>query len=206
MSQGGGGTPLWLGIDQIVSLMTSSANFTTADRQTINVATDGQPQVPVESIGTGEGERLSFEARDRAISAGIDEIDAEGVGQAISDNNFRDFLIDLVWPQPGILLNNGDLGNNFQPGFVTLVTEFADFEVAVRDKVEAILGAVGINGNGNGGDGGDQRDPRDNTAPGSDGRPIPFDSPLSMTMLAGVFGALLIMMRFRTRFGLHFLE
>jgi len=207
ISQGGGGTPLWDGIDQITSLMTGSANFTTADRQTINIATDGQPQVPVQSIGSGEGERRSIDARDRAIAAGIDEIDAEGVGQAISDSNFRDFLINLVWPQPGVLLNNGDLSNRFQPGFVTLVTEFADFETAVRDKVEAILGSVGLNnGNGNGDNGGQPNPRNNNTAPGSDGRSIPFDSPLSVTMLAGVFGALLIAMRFRNRFGLHFLE
>lgn len=208
MSQGGGGTPLWSGIDQIVSLMTNSPNFSSAQRQTINIATDGQPQVPVESIGTAEGERRSFESRDRAIAAGIDEIDAEGVGQAISDNNFRDFLVNLVWPQPGVLINNGSLASSFEPGFVTLVTEFADFEAAVRDKVEAILGAAGLgNGNNGGGNnGGQQPNPRGNTAPGSDGRPIPFDSPLSLTMLAGAFGALLIAMRFRNRLGLHFLE
>lgn len=197
INQGRGGTPLWNGIDSIVSEMKKSANFSVADRRTINVATDGQPQVPVDSISFQVGQQRSLEARDKAISAGIDEIDAEGVGQAITDTNFRNFLLDFVWPQPGKLVTSDNINGNFQPGFVTLVQNFSDFEKAVRDKVVAILGTVGLNGNnGNSGNNGNgngngNNNGSGNNAPGPGGRPIPFDTPQGTALLGGVFAVLL---------------
>jgi len=206
MPQGGGGTPLWVGLDVMATQMSRSPNFNSARRRVINVATDGQPQVPVLSIDVNDGIRRSLQFRDQAIGLGIDEIDAEGIGQATSDASFRNFLLDLVHPQPGVLLNNGDVNGSFQPGFVTLVDSFQDFEQAVRDKVQAILTSAGLNGNANGtgdtgGTGGDNGG-AGGTAPGSDGRPIPFETPVGMVFLTGVLGAMLIALRFRSVLGL----
>jgi hypothetical protein len=213
MPQGGGGTPLWGGINQIVNQMRSSPNYDTAIRRVINIATDGQPQVPVRDITVRQGINLSMEARERAIDFGIDEIDSEGIGAATSDRNFQNFLLDLVYPQPGTLITNGDLGNggmDVDPGFVILVNDFGDFETAVRDKVLAVLSNAGVGGNGNGTPTPTPRpsptpDPGNggvgNGGTGSDGRPIPFETPIGMVLLTGMMGAMLIVLRFRTNFG-----
>lgn len=196
MTQGKGGTPLWLGIDAITNAMVGSANFTIAERQTINVATDGQPQVPVSSISVAQGITLSNQARDRAIGKGIDEIDAEGVGQAITDTGFRNFLLQLVWPQPGRLVDSGMDGTNFDPGFVNLVASFQDFEEALRAKVAAIVSSGGLNGNSDGtGNGTDRPGTGPGTGPG--GRPIPFDTPMGTALLAGVLGTMMLAFRFK---------
>lgn len=200
IAQGGGGTPLWSGIDVIADLMSGSANHAGAARSTINIATDGQPQVPVQSIPVSVGIQRSLAARDRAIGLGIDEIDAEGVGAATTDTGFQSFLLNLVWPQPGVLINDGD-SNSFSPGFVTLVRDFGDFEEAIRIKIEAILGSVGLNGNGStSGTPGTPRGPS-GTAPGPGGRPIPFDTPLGTILLGGLFMVLLMIVRFRGTLG-----
>lgn len=196
MTQGRGGTPLWLGMDAIADAMVGSPNFTVAERQTVNVATDGQPQVPVSNISVAQGITLSNEARDRAINKGIDEIDAEGVGQAITDIGFRNFLLDFVWPQPGKLVDGSVVDHNFEPGFVQLVASFQDFEEALRAKVEAIVSSGGLNGNGDGdGNGGPDRPDGPGTGPG--GRPIPFDTPMGTALLAGALGVLLLVFRFK---------
>lgn len=202
ISQGGGGTPLWSGIDVIADLMRGSPNYDGADRRTINVATDGQPQVPVQSIPASVGIQLSLASRDRAIGLGIDEIDAEGVGAATTDTGFQNFLLSLVWPQPGVLINDGD-SNSFSPGFVTLVREFADFEAAIRNKIEAILGSVGLNGNGGAPGPGTPGTPRGpgGTAPGPGGRPIPLDTPFGSVLLSGLFVVMLVIVRFRGTLG-----
>ncbi|HEY5595791.1 MAG TPA: vWA domain-containing protein [Candidatus Bipolaricaulota bacterium] len=194
MTQGRGGTPLWLGIDAVTNAMVGSANFNIAERQTINIATDGQPQVPVSNIAVAQGITLSNQARDRAVSNGIDEIDAEGVGQAITDTGFRNFLLQLVWPQPGTLVDGVNNGSTFDPGFVTLVANFQDFEEALRAKVAAIVSSGGLNGNGDG-DGTDR--PGGGTAPGPGGRPIPFDTPMGTALLAGVLGTMMLVFRFK---------
>jgi len=187
ISQRGGGTPLWLGLDQIVANISSSANFATAQRQTINIATDGEPRVPIQSIDVAQGTTLSLAARDRAINIGVDEIDAEGVGQATTGSSFQNFLLNVVWPQPGVLVNNGSLNSNFQPGFVILVTQFQDFAQAVRDKVNAIVGSAGLGGNNEPG----------GTAAGPNGRPIPFDTPLGTVVLSLFLGLMLVLVRLR---------
>lgn len=190
MTQGRGGTPLWLGIDAITNAMVASPNFSVAERQTINIATDGQPQVPVSSISVAQGITLSNQARDRAVSAGIDEIDAEGVGQAITDVGFRNFLLQLVWPQPGSLVeSNGDI-TTFDPGFVTLVADFQDFEEALRAKVAAIVSSGGLNGDGDGDGDGDGRPDGPGTGPG--GRPIPFDTPFTLALLVGLLAIAMV--------------
>lgn len=136
ISQLGGNTPLPDGVDLLTQLMTSSGSFATAPRQVINVATDGQPNLNNDGITTQDEKDASFAARDRAVAAGIDEIDAEGLGVATTDDEFRNFLRDFVWPQPGEIVDDG---GTFAPGFVRMVLDIQDFRQAVREKIQAIL-------------------------------------------------------------------
>ncbi len=199
MTQGGGGTPLWLGIDRITDLMRGSSQFSVADRQVINVATDGQPRVPVDSIDEAEGRRLSIQAVERAVNNGIDEIDAEGFGQATSDNDFRNFLLnDLVVPQPGVEVSSFSNFNAGQNGFVVFASTTANFEQIISDKFTAIFDSVGIVGGDDGrDDDGDRRDDDPDTAPGPGGRPVPFDTPMGAMLLTVTLGLLLVVLRFR---------
>ncbi len=194
IDQGGGGTPLWLGIDRVTDLIIGSPNFAGASRQIVNVATDGQPQVPNDGVSVATGIQRSLDARDRAQTRGIDELDAEGIGQAITDTSFRNFLLDLVFPQPGTLIENVNIGNP-GPGFVVLVQNFSQFQSAIEDKVTTILTSVGISP-GNIDD--EPRDDDPDTAPGPDGRPVPFDTPAGMALLIAVFGFMLFVLRNRT--------
>lgn len=197
ITQGGGGTPLWLGIDRIADLITGSPNFTIANRQIINVATDGQPQVPNDGISVATGIQRSLDARDRAQGMGIDELDAEGIGQAITDTNFRNFLLDLVFPQPGTLIENGSTFDP-DPGFVVLVQNFSQFQSAIEDKVTTILTSVGISPDVIN----DDRDDDPDTAPGPGGRPIPFDTPAGIALLIAVFGSILVVLRYGSSLGI----
>jgi hypothetical protein len=192
MNQRGGGTPLWLGIDRITTLITGSPNFSSASRQVLNIATDGEPKVPVQGISDEEGARLSIEARDRAVNSGIDEIDAEGVGDATSTQSFQDFLLEFVWPQPGVFFNQQ---NGTDAGFVSLVSNFQGFEEAIRNKITRILTIAGIpvGGNGNNNDDGNNNGDGDRR-PGN-GVPIPFDSPWSVIVLVVLMIATLIFLR-----------
>jgi len=199
IDQGGGGTPLWLGIDRVTDLIAGSPNFAGANRQILNVATDGQPQVPNDGVSVATGIQRSLDARNRAQSLGIDELDAEGIGQAITDTSFRNFLLDLVFPQPGTLIETVNIGNP-DPGFVVLVQNFSQFQSAIEDKVTTILTSVGISPNVID----DPRDDDPDTAPGADGRPIPFDTPAGMALLIAVFGSMLFVLRYRNiGFGLR---
>jgi len=203
MTQGGGGTPLWLGIDRISDLMRGSSQFSVADRQIINVATDGQPRVPVDGIDEAEGRQLSTEAVNRAVSNGIDEIDAEGFGQATSDSGFRNFLLnDLVFPQPGVEVSNFSNFNAGQNGFVVFASTTANFQQIVENKFTAIFDSVGIvsGDDGRDDDGDDRRDDDPDTAPGPGGRPVPFDTPMGAMLLTVTLGLLLVVLRFRDNF------
>lgn len=191
ISQGGGGTPLWLGIDRITDLIVSSPNYAQTNRQAINVITDGEPQIPNNGIFISEGIQRSLDARNNAINRGIDELDAEGVGNGTDVQQFQNFLLDLVWPQPGVLFVN--VNDPFVPGFVTLVDSFQDLEEAVRNKVVRILSS--INGNGQNND--------DEPGRGPGGAPIPFDSPTGVFVLIIVMGLLIWVLRHRQNLSLR---
>lgn len=203
MTQGGGGTPLWLGIDRVTDLMRGSPQFNVVDRQVINVATDGQPRVPVDNIDETEGRQLSIEAVNRAVSNGIDEIDAEGFGQATSDNAFRSFLLnDLVFPQPGVEVSSFGSFTAGQNGFVVFASNTSNFQNIIENKFTAIFDSVGIVGGDDGrDDDDDRRDDDPDTAPGPGGRPVPFDTPMGAMLLTVALGLMLVALRFRDNLG-----
>lgn len=110
-------------IDLCTSNITGSAKFTGAGTQAINIATNGQP--------TTGGDPIA--ARNAALAAGIDRIDAEAVQGA----NVA-LLLDLVWPQPGEKVTPPDAPSG-NTGFVLNVDSFDDFEAAIAAKIPAII-------------------------------------------------------------------
>lgn len=128
MAQLGALTIMDLGFDEAVAQVTGSPNFATAKKQVINISTDGIPQ----STTNAEA------ARDRAISAGFDEIDAEAVGFGPDLAWLRD---GIVYPQPGEIYGGTypPLPDNPDPGWVFYVADFQEYADTVCKKIEEIV-------------------------------------------------------------------
>ncbi|MEN8219418.1 MAG: DUF1194 domain-containing protein [Pseudomonadota bacterium] len=108
----GGGTNISAAIDAC----TQQFRFTT-DKQVIDVSTDGQ------SSG-------SSEASNKAIAAGVDVINALGVGSGININELR----SLVRPQPA---------SEFpKKGFVHIAPSFDEYAKAIKSKIAAETGQL----------------------------------------------------------------
>jgi hypothetical protein len=101
MSQLGNSTNYESAIDLAVAQVQGSPNFSSFDRQVINFTTDGEPNLGVLDMPV---------LRQRAINAGFEELDAEGIGLSSSSTNENDVsgvgissiavLEQLVFPQP----------------------------------------------------------------------------------------------------------
>ncbi len=123
MAQIGGNTPLHLAIDACSCLM--NASCATNSRRVINLVTDGAPTSP-------STEQNTVEARNRAIAAGVHEVNAEAVG--VTDATFAYLRDQLVWPQPGY--EAPPFGS---AGFVIRALTFEDFADAIRQKIAQIV-------------------------------------------------------------------
>ncbi len=121
ISKAGGGTNMSGAVSSCTSLVTGNCGG--VSRQVINVVTDGSPTDDVATVA----------ARNAAISAGVDEINAEAVDASSSAFDF--LLNQLVHPQPGVVAPPFT-----SPGFVIQTDTFADFEAAVRGKIGQIVG------------------------------------------------------------------
>lgn len=132
--QPGGFTPLSQGIRLATELIKEKPR--PGARQVFNVITDGNPNLPG---GPDQAKDEARKARDEAVAAGLEQLDAEGIGDALTEPDFVDFLKSLVWPQPGVLVDINNNRDNFPPkgqnGFVVMVKKFADFEKALRQKL-----------------------------------------------------------------------
>jgi hypothetical protein len=114
MSYSGGSTAMSTGISTLEGLMDY-----TGDKQIFNILTDGVPNSTTNTIS----------ARNSAISAGVDEIDAEFIGSTGSSG--YNFLInDIVSPQPG------HIAPPYTPGFVAAVN-FNNLQDAFESKLVA---------------------------------------------------------------------
>lgn len=131
--KGGGFTPMVSGIRLAATLITGNKARPGA-RQVFNVISDGQPNLP---SPVEEARRQTLEARDAAVAAGLDQLDAEGIGSVEEEPGFQDFLLQLVWPQPGKIAPPFPPGH--QNGFVIIVRTFADLENALRQKLVAAI-------------------------------------------------------------------
>jgi hypothetical protein len=114
-----GGTP----IDQAISQCSALLNKSCPGRQVINIVTDGEPDSAVAAVT----------ARQNAVMAGVDEVNAEAVAAPL--NAFTFLRDQLVWPQPGYEAPPFTGG-----GFVIRTDTFEDFAEAVRGKIGSIVG------------------------------------------------------------------
>jgi hypothetical protein len=131
--KGGGFTPMVSGI-RLAATMITGAKARSGARQVFNVISDGQPNMP---SPPEEAKRQTLEARDQAVKDGLDQLDAEGIGSVEEEPEFKQFLLDLAWPQPGVIAPPFPPGHT--NGFVIIVKKFADLENALRQKLVATL-------------------------------------------------------------------
>jgi uncharacterized membrane protein/PKD repeat protein/uncharacterized protein YegL len=115
-----GGTPMQDAINLCADLLTNSPHTTYAQRQVINMVTDGEPNNAAATIT----------ARNNAIAAGVDQINAEAIGVT---NAAIAFLRDqLVYPEPGYEAPPFIPG---QGGFVIRADTFEEFVESIAQKV-----------------------------------------------------------------------
>ena len=136
----GGLTPIGAGIDLATAQITGSPNFATAGWQVINISTDGVPTYP-----TGDPKGAAETAVTNAVAAGIDEIDAEAIGD---QTDVPWMALDLVYPDgPGGASGAVVPPDPFPPrppdpnfmGFVRVVASFEDYAEAITQKFEVVL-------------------------------------------------------------------
>ncbi|MCX6659377.1 MAG: VWA domain-containing protein, partial [Candidatus Bathyarchaeota archaeon] len=131
--QGKGSTPMADGVWVAWLDMSGSQNFQTASKQVINIATDGVPNQRWSdtNLRTPAGTSPSdvTDARNAAVTAGLEELDAEGIGSGVDVNYLRD---SVVWPQPGTI------APPFNAGWVQQVADAASFKSAIGHKFEII--------------------------------------------------------------------
>jgi uncharacterized protein YegL len=122
ISQGSGGTPIDAAFYEAVKALTGSPRFATAERQVINLSTDGEP----------EDEVAAEHRRDDAVAAGVDEIDAEAIGLGAPTAWLRDFI---VYPQPGHLV----AVDGYIPGWVATPADFEEYAASLCEKFQLIV-------------------------------------------------------------------
>ena len=121
------------------STIAASPNFNTFDKQIINLATDGYPNIRNNEATIDLDGDLDVDAYDdiiatvnSAVLAGLDELDVEGIN--ISDPLiiwFRDYC---VRPQPGTI------APPFDPGWIQAVATAEEFAEAIAEKFELLNG------------------------------------------------------------------
>ena len=135
LTQQGGMTAMAAGLNATWQAMKNSPNFAIATKQVINVATDGIPNVPLNTTAsTGDAEADVVLVRDTAAGEGLDEIDAEAIGAGADVLWIRD---NLVWPQPG------HIAPPYIPGWVEQVPDAEAFADAVSTKFMRLFQAKG---------------------------------------------------------------
>ena len=151
ITKANGTTPMAAGINLAKNTICNPSCRTDAI-QIFNLESDGNPNVP--SSPAGAAVTAAINARIAAVSAGVDEFDAEGVGDGVFISSFQNFLCDLVFPRPspddlahcakiiapsltGFPPRNGN-GIGTQ-GFVLLIQSLSDFATAINKKLDVII-------------------------------------------------------------------
>jgi hypothetical protein len=125
----GSWTPTGEGIKMAKEQITGSANFATADRQIINLVTNGHPE-------PDEQPAIAIAERDAAVAAGIDEIDSEAIGV---EQVWLEWLRDnIVYPELGVIAPPYPDPRG-SAGFVRPVDTFDDFAEALEEKCAVIF-------------------------------------------------------------------
>jgi uncharacterized protein YegL len=120
ISQIGSTTDMADAFDQATAELTGSSRFASAEKQIINLSTDGEP----------DDDQDAIDARDAAIAAGIDEIDAEAIGTGADAVFLQD---EIVYPQPG------NLAPPYTPGWVATPDDFDEYADSLCEKFQQIV-------------------------------------------------------------------
>ncbi|MEM7799497.1 MAG: DUF1194 domain-containing protein, partial [Chloroflexota bacterium] len=123
-------TPMEDGVRTCKEAIVNSRHFANAENHIINLATDGAP-APFTSVA------LTLNERQLAIDAGINQINAEAIGDA--DIPF--LQNELVYPQPGYLAPPFDNSGN---GFVIPISGFEEFAESIKQKLQFVLGVYNV--------------------------------------------------------------
>jgi uncharacterized protein YegL len=130
LHQQGGSTAMAAGLNATWWAMKNSSNFKTAVKQVINLATDGMPNVVLNtSATTGDAKKDVLLVRDIAAKEGLEELDSEAIGSGADVN----FLVQAVYPQPG------HIAPPYIPGWVESVPDANAFATAVGNKFRIII-------------------------------------------------------------------
>lgn len=125
----GGFTPTGAGIKMAKEQIVGSPSFAEADRQLINLCTNGRPEPDAEV-------QKAIDERNAAITAGIDQIDAECIG--VTQVWLEWTRDEIAYPEPGVIAPPYPDPPGSQ-GFVREVTDFNEFAEAIREKFEVII-------------------------------------------------------------------
>jgi len=128
IGQKGANTNMAIGFGTCTSAMVGSPNFGSATLQVINLSTDGVPTAPV----NGDPRDAAIDARDAAIAAGVDEIDAEAIGTETEPEWLRDYI---VYPQPGHFVET----DGYVPGWVDTPEDFGELAAGLCTKFQVII-------------------------------------------------------------------
>jgi uncharacterized repeat protein (TIGR01451 family) len=144
-----GFTPIACGLRQAADTLAGSPNFDPANKQAVNLVTDGQPNRCCD--GTDDGSTCTDAAAEDSAEAARqylitelsldetqDEIDAEFIG---AQGDASDWLRDeIVWPEPGYYGPPFDQG----PGWVRVVEDADEFAATICEKFGALLAELTI--------------------------------------------------------------
>ncbi|KYH37279.1 MAG: hypothetical protein AYL29_007150 [Candidatus Bathyarchaeota archaeon B24] len=138
ISQSGDMTPMAHGLYLGWKTIKESNNFTVAERQVINLATDGVPNVrnfnATDDLD-GDGDVNEYDdviaVVQNAVAEGLDELDMEGINIGSDAVNwFRDYVL---YPQPG------HVAPPFIPGWIMVVADAQEFADTVGEKFEVVI-------------------------------------------------------------------
>ena len=139
MTQGGGSTATVHGLYLAWKTLKGSSRFVASGRQTINLVTDGLPNVRNNNATSDLDESASVNAKDDAIavvteatSQGLDELDIEAI--AMKENDTDWFKNWLVLPQPGIVAPPFT-----KAGWIRPLANVTEFKNTINQKFEAII-------------------------------------------------------------------
>ena len=138
ITQGEDNTPMAHGLYLGWKTIKESPNFQVAERQVINLATDGVPNVRNYNATDdldGDGDVDEYDdviaVVDKAVAEGLDELDMEGINIGSDDVNwFRDYVL---YPQPG------HVAPPFIPGWIMVVADAQEFADTVGEKFEVVI-------------------------------------------------------------------
>ena len=118
--------------------MRNSPNFTIVHKRVINVATDGRPYDKFKYPGSDTSSR-SFQdvidASAEAEAAGVDELDAEALGDLAQTPGQIESFRRWVFPQPAVIVPPEIM----QPGFIRVVEDINDFADVMFEKLRALI-------------------------------------------------------------------